>query len=122
MNAMKQQKLPVTSCRLPVKAARGISAGNWQLTTNNSAAPRRSGFTFTQLIFAVILLRIGFITLAGMFPVAIQQTAQPQQETAGASLALTAVKQISQYAMQDTIFPTGDFTTVPPFVLTFRER
>ena len=30
----------------------------------------RRGFTFTEVMFAVILLGIGFIMLAGMFPVA----------------------------------------------------
>ena len=87
----------------------------------------RRGFTFTEVMFAVILLGIGFIMLAGMFPVAIQQTAQTQQETVGANLTLAAVKQISQIATIDNMFNTGQWasgTTVPfvaPRVISFRE-
>src|SRR5687768_8638459 len=79
--------LPAACCHLPALA--------------------RGGFTFTEVMFAVILLGIGFIMLAGMFPVAIQQTAQTQQETVGASLALAAVKQISQHATIDNMPWTG---------------
>jgi hypothetical protein len=76
-------------------------------------------------MFAVILLGIGFIMLAGMFPVAIQQTAQTQQETVGASLALAAVKQISQHATQELFPETGGDVNATyyqrPMVLPFRE-
>ena len=87
--------------------------------------PTRRGFTFTEVLFAVILLGIGFIMLAGMFPVAIQQTAQTQQETVGASLAVAAVKQMSQAITQDAMPPTGGPISggvLPPMVLPFRER
>src|SRR5688500_6037600 len=111
---MATQKLPVSSCQLPAETPRAAITGNRQLTTDNSA--RRGGFTFTEVMFAVILLGIGFIMLAGMFPVAIQQTAQTQNETVGASLALTAVKQVSQHATIDTMFWTGQLengTSIP---------
>ena len=46
----------------------------------------RSGFSFTEVLFAVMILGIGFIMIAGIFPVAISQTASSQEETAGAAL------------------------------------
>ena len=49
--------------------------------------PFRRGFTFTEVMFAVILLGIGFIMLAGMFPVAIQQTQTTAEESSTAPIA-----------------------------------
>jgi prepilin-type N-terminal cleavage/methylation domain-containing protein len=51
----------------------------------------RRGFTFTEVLFAVMILGIGFIMIAGVFPVAISQTASSQEETVGASAARSAV-------------------------------
>ena len=35
---------------------------------------QRSAFSFIEIMFAVIILGIGFIMIAAVFPVAIQQT------------------------------------------------
>src|SRR5689334_12002195 len=39
------------------------------------------GFTFTEILFALMILGIGFIMVAAMFPVAIRQTQQTVLET-----------------------------------------
>ena len=52
---------------------------------------RRGGFTFTEVLFAVLILGIGFIMIAGIFPVSLQQTRLNQEETAGAQIAMAAV-------------------------------
>jgi type II secretory pathway pseudopilin PulG len=70
--------------------------------------PRSGGFTFTEVLFAVILLGIGFIMLAGMFPVAIQQTRTTAEETAATTSAQRAVRQISAVATRDNFSPSAN--------------
>ena len=48
--------------------------------------PAARGFSFTEILFAVMILGIGFIMVAAMFPVAIRQTEATNQETIAASL------------------------------------
>ena len=57
---------------------RQLAIGKWQ---SPPIAIRHS--TFIEVLFAVILLGIGFIMIAGIFPVAIQQTAAVSDETQG---------------------------------------
>lgn len=47
----------------------------------------RPGFSFTEILFAVMILGIGFIMVAAIFPVAIQQTAMTGDETVAAAIA-----------------------------------
>ncbi|HWE02702.1 MAG TPA: prepilin-type N-terminal cleavage/methylation domain-containing protein [Tepidisphaeraceae bacterium] len=51
---------------------------------------RRHGFSFTEILFAVMILGIGFIMVAAMFPVAIKQTQESIDETAAADMAKEA--------------------------------
>lgn len=60
--------------------------------------PTRRGVTFTEVMFAVVLLGIGFIMLAGIFPFAIQQTRVSGEETNAANLAQGAVKLVERVA------------------------
>jgi len=57
---------------------------------------RHSGFTFIEVLFAVILLGIGFIMIAGIFPAAIQQTGAAADETAGQAVAQSALALIQE--------------------------
>src|SRR5258706_3402428 len=73
----------------------------------SSLVPRsRRGFTFTEVMFAVILLGIGFIMLAGMFPVAIQQTQTNMQESTASTTAQSAAKYMEQTLTQADVQPT----------------
>lgn len=47
----------------------------------------RPGFTFVEVLFAIIILGIGMIMLAAMLPVAISQTASTRDQIAGKSAA-----------------------------------
>src|ERR1700722_4164861 len=49
-------------------------------------SPRR-GFSFVEILFAVMILGIGFIMIAGIFPVAIHQTQSNGDETIAATTA-----------------------------------
>src|SRR5258705_8389771 len=67
----------------------------------------RHGFTFTEVMFAVILLGIGFIMLAGMFPVAIQQTQTNVQESTASTVAQAAAHYLEQTMTLSDMPPTG---------------
>lgn len=58
----------------------------------------KSAFSFIEVLFAVILLGIGFIMIAGVFPAAIQQTAAVSDETAGDAIVRDAIKKIQAVA------------------------
>jgi type II secretory pathway pseudopilin PulG len=83
-----------------------------------------SAFTFIEVLFAVILLGIGFIMIAGVFPVAIQQTAAVSDETQAAIVARDAIKKIQGVADAEiagnantlTLFPTTGTPTNPTVV------
>jgi type II secretory pathway pseudopilin PulG len=113
----------VASCVLRVASEeRSASTRNSQLATRNYFP----GFTFIEVLFAVILLGIGFIMIAGVFPVAIQQTAAVSDETQGTAIARDAIKKIQAVAdsvvngtaSSLTLFPaTG--TVAAPAVVAF---
>jgi Tfp pilus assembly protein PilV len=88
------------------------SARNAQLATRNFLP----AFTFIEVLFAVILLGIGFIMIAGVFPVAIQQTAAVSDETQGTAIARDAIKKIQAVADSlnaNVLFPTTGTSAVP---------
>jgi type II secretory pathway pseudopilin PulG len=64
-----------------------------------------TGFTFIEVLFAVIILGIGFIMIAGIFPVAIQQTAVVSNETQGSLITRDAIRKIQDIA--DAPISTG---------------
>lgn len=76
------------------------------LVDRRSAGGRR-GFSFTEVLFAVMILGIGFIMIAGIFPVAISQTAATQEETIGASTARGAVGAISSVPNLAALIPAS---------------
>ncbi|HEV8604349.1 MAG TPA: prepilin-type N-terminal cleavage/methylation domain-containing protein [Tepidisphaeraceae bacterium] len=77
----------------------------------------RRGFTFTEVMFAVILLGIGFIMLAGMFPVAIQQTQTNVEESTASTLVQSATRSLEQTLTQQDLPPTGHLT--PPGTIIY---
>lgn len=82
-----------------------------ELTHSKRLAGRaaRPGFAFTEILFAVMVLALGFIMIAAMFPVTIRQTQSTVEETSGAHLAKGAVDYLQSIASND-MFPY----TVPP--------
>jgi hypothetical protein len=71
---------------------------------------RHRGFNFIEVLFAVILLGLGFIMIAGVFPVAIQQTTATANETTATLVARDAIRTIQ--AIADTNGPA--FNAVTP--------
>ena len=74
---------------------------------NPPSATNRSGFTFVEVLFAVMILGIGFIMIAGIFPVAINQTQLNGDETVGAALARNGVHYLEQLPYSQINPPTG---------------
>lgn len=76
-------------------------------------APRDRGFTFTEVMFAVVILGIGFIMIAAIFPVAIRQNAQSAEESVGVTAAERGIAMM-QLRANGTLFPpTARTVSVP---------
>jgi len=63
---------------------------------NDRGVPQRArrGFSFVELMFAIVILGIGFIMLAAMLPVAALQTKATMEETAAITVASNGVNMI----------------------------
>lgn len=58
----------------------------------------RRGYSFAELLFAVVVLGIGFILVAAMFPVAISASKSTQDESTAAAVARGAIDQLREIA------------------------
>ena len=89
-----------------------------QHTTCNA---RRSAFSFAEVMFAVIILGIGFIMIAGLFPVAISQSKATADETSAAAFARVASNYVGaigqNWNMPITCAATATDTITVPQVL-----
>lgn len=95
---------------------------------SNTRPPLRRGFSFTEILFAVMILGIGFIMVAAMFPVAIHQTEASNSETIGAATGRQGFSVMTQIAAMNwppasaagvipmsMLLPTfATMTTLPP--------
>lgn len=52
------------------------------------------GFTFTEILFAVLLLGVGFIMMAALFPISARQLQNSSTDAAGSSAGPAALRQI----------------------------
>src|SRR5688572_17489562 len=75
-----------------------MSHSNNRLSIRASRVRQRQGFNFVELLFAVMLLGIGFIMVAAIFPVTIQQTAATLDDSVGQSMQLNARNAIAEVA------------------------
>src|SRR5687767_15540332 len=68
--------------------------------THRPASPERTraGFSFTEVLFAVMILGIGFIMIAAIFPVSLSQVSATNSETTGASVARGATLALQSVA------------------------
>src|SRR4051812_44241091 len=72
----------------------------------------RLGFAFTEVLFAVMVLGIGFIMIAAMFPVTIRQTQNTMQDTHGANTAKGALAYLQSIA-SNANFPVTSASGTP---------
>lgn len=69
---------------------------------------RRRGFTFTEIMFAVVILGIGFIMIAAIFPVAIKMNSQSSEETVSVIAVERGLAAIRAGAAEK-LFPTSAY-------------
>src|SRR5688572_31350501 len=84
----------------------------------------RRGFSFTEVLFAVMILGVGFIMVAAIFPVAIQQARTTSEEGNAAAIARGAVSFIEQNltnADMPAIRTAGSRPGTPLPVQSFRD-
>ncbi len=77
---------------------------------------RRGGFSFTEILFAVMVLGIGFIMIAAIFPVAIKQTQATSEETNAATIAKGGVDYFEKIAT-NAVMPTTTSNPGPGMVV-----
>ena len=78
-----------------------------RLSSSQAASPRlpnRRGFSFVEILFAVMILGIGFIMVAAIFPVAIQQTEANNQETISASIGRVGTDILEKVAQGQAMY------------------
>jgi prepilin-type N-terminal cleavage/methylation domain-containing protein len=69
----------------------------------------RRGFTFAEVMFAVVILGIGFIMIAAIFPVAIQQN----QQTSSDAISTAVVQQAVATLQQPGLGTILSYNTIP---------
>ncbi|HEX8323470.1 MAG TPA: hypothetical protein VF595_06100 [Tepidisphaeraceae bacterium] len=70
-------------------------------------AVRRQGFSFVEILFAIGVLGIGFIMLAAIFPVGLQQTKLTLDETTSAANSRSMAARLQQLASSQVQFGAG---------------
>jgi hypothetical protein len=73
-----------------------MTHSSFKFRRSNFRATRRGGFSFAEVMFAVIVLGIGFIMIAAIFPVAIGQTQASLSDSAGVTVGQTGVIAVTQ--------------------------
>jgi Tfp pilus assembly protein PilV len=78
---------------------------------------KHRGFSFAEVMFAVIILGIGFIMIAGLFPVAISQSKATSDETSAAAFARVASNYSGMMGNNANMVPSYASDVLVPQVL-----
>lgn len=81
-----------------------------------AAGHHRGGFTFAEVLFAVMILGVGFIMVAGVLPVAIQQSRQNVDEFTARNVALAALADLRARANDSVTMDLPSTYTAPAAV------
>lgn len=100
MNQQSYHAVPIASEAATRAARRGARAS-------------RGGFSFIEVLFAVMILGIGFIMIAGIFPVAISQTQTSAEEGHAASIARGGVAYLEKMPYTSTLMNPDKFAATP---------
>lgn len=74
---------------------------------------RRSAFSFAEVMFAVIILGVGFIMIAALFPVAIRQSKSNTDETNSAAIARGATNIVDALSTQTGLMSSATVFALP---------
>jgi len=98
------------------------NAVQFRLRRGRRTALLRGGFSFIEILFAVMILGVGFIMIAAIFPVSLSQTRMSNEESFSAAMSRGAQRFIEEVAA-DTVLPVtglpdviGRRPRVPPLV------
>jgi len=72
----------------------------------------RSGFSFVEILFAIMILGIGFIMVAAMLPPAVIQTQETVDQTVASQVAKNAAEILEQVANNQTMPSTTSIYSV----------
>ncbi|MBW8014864.1 MAG: hypothetical protein FVQ82_01635 [Planctomycetes bacterium] len=64
---------------------------------------RNTGFTLTEVLISAGILVVGFVLIAGAFPVGVKLTSQATERTIGSTAAQEAIAKMKIYGLIDTI-------------------
>ena len=78
---------------------------------------RDGGFSFVEILFAIAVLGIGFIMLAAIFPVGLQQTKLTLDETTAAGNARAGVASLQQIAQGQVLYGFPAPPTLPTYII-----
>jgi len=81
----------------------------------------RRGFSFTEVLFAVMVLGIGFIMIAAMFQVTIRQTQNTMGDTQGANEAQAAMAYLQSIGTNQNFPPTVPGANKPAQVFSLKD-
>jgi Tfp pilus assembly protein PilV len=103
----------------PCRTGEGKGGGRSSFIVHRSAFPR--AFSFIEIMFAVIILGIGFIMVAALFPVAIQQTQASSQDVTASAFAQSISQSLSSTVSSVDLPPTGQSATagLAPIYMSF---
>lgn len=78
------------------------------LCSRSSVRPfSRQGFSFVEVLFAILILGVGLIMIAAMFPVAIRQTQATMEETVGRTVAVNGSTYVGAVTTGKNLPSTG---------------
>jgi len=97
-------KLSRTRSQLSIAAR---SACPIQSLQSVNVRARQAGVTFTEILFAILILGIGAIMLAGVFPVAIEQSKKNSEEGNAAAIARGAMALLTRTMNASNTPPTN---------------
>src|SRR5437868_461177 len=73
-----------------------------------------AGYSFPEVMFAVVVLGIGFIMLAAVFPVALQQSKSSLDETKASAIARRAANYLQSIAVDPPSATISSLTAIFP--------
>ena len=81
-----------------------------------STRARRQGFTFLEVLFAIMILGIGFILVAAMFPAAIKQTQSTVEDSYASAVSLNTHRKFVELAKNQipVVQPLPPLPQIPP--------
>src|SRR4051812_49095789 len=106
-------RLPICDLQLKTTAPRPLRAFRSQIANRKL---KIGGYSFPEVLFAVVVLGIGFIMIAAIFPVAISQNKITMDETTATAVSRAGVNIMSQlaYDPRATLPPPLSFGVLLP--------